>query len=176
MLVYGGAIMARLTKGLYGHQFGPTSNLFGLHCGQIRGKDFVHNGGWYNRLGEKLGWGDLSTDDFFRIRRELEEGEMFIILGESDSFWNFVTRPGLLGHNAVTKPDVEAPGVDYVAEKARYIITKAPKGGFGMYVVSDYPSEEEWLNRDGLMFHVMKREDAKAFITSNTANAVASES
>jgi hypothetical protein len=168
--------MAQLTKGLYGHQFERASNLFGLSCGQIRGKDFVHNGGWYNKLGEKLGWGDLSTDDFFRIRRELEEGEMFIILDESDSFWNFVTRPGLLGHNAVTKPDVEAPGVDYVAAHARYIITKLPENGFGMYVVDDYPRKEDWVNLDGLMFHSMKREDAKAFITSTAVAPVASES
>ncbi len=161
--------MAQLTKGLYGHQFGPTSNLFGLHCGQIRGKDFVHNGGWYNRAGEKLGWGDLSTDDFFRIRREIEEGEMFIILGESDSFWNFVTRPGLIGSMAAVKPDVEAPGVEYVAAKARYIITKAPEGGFGMYFVDDYAREDEQVNHGGLMFNVMKRADAKAFLTSTTA-------
>lgn len=168
--------MAQLTKGLYGHQFEQASNLFGLSCGQIRGKDFVHNGGWYNKLGEKLGWGDLSVEDFQRIRRELEEGEMFIILGESDSFWNFVTRPGLLGHNAVTKPDVEAPGVDYVAAKARYIITKRPEGGFGMHIVDDYARKDNQVNLDGLMFHVLKREDAKAFITANTAVPVTSES
>src|SRR6185369_424422 len=95
----------------------------------------IKNAGWYNKAGEKLGWGDLSTDDFFRIRRELEDGEMFIILSERDSFWNFATQPGLLGHNVVTKPDVEAPGVDYVAAKARYIIIKRPEDGFGMYVV-----------------------------------------
>ena len=167
--------MAQLTKGLYGHQFENASQLFGLRCGQIRGKDFVHNGGWYNKAGEKLGWGDLSVEDFQRIRRELEEGEMFIILGESDSFWNFVERPGLLGHNAVTKPDVEAPGVDYVAAKARYIITKRPEDGFGMYVVNDYSPKEDQVNLDGLMFHAMKREDAKAFLTSTVVAPVASE-
>src|SRR3989344_7471741 len=168
--------MAQLTKGLYGHQFENASQLFGLRCGQIRGKDFVHNGGWYNRLGEKRGWGDLSTDDFFRIRRELEEGEMFIILGEQDSFWNFVTRPGLIGSMAQVKPDVEAPGVDYVAEKARFIITKPTEGGFGMYLVDDYGREDDEVNLQGLMFHVLKRADAKAFITSNARATVASES
>jgi hypothetical protein len=164
--------MAQLTKSMYGQEFGRTGNLFGLHCGQIRSRDFCHNAGWYNKLGEKLGWGDLSVEDFQRIRRELEEGEMFIILGEQDSFWNFVTRPGLLGHNAVTKPDVEAPGVDYVASKARYIIT----GGFGMYFVDDYAREDEQVNHGGLMFHVVKRADAKAFITSTAVAPVASES
>lgn len=155
--------MAQLTKGMYGSQFERASRLFGLSCGQIRGKDFVHNGGWYNKAGEKLGWGDLAIEDFQKIRRELEDGELFIILGEQDSFWNFVTRPGIIGSMAQVKPDVEAPGVDYVAEKARFVITKD-----GYFFVSDYP-REEWFNRDGLEFRVVARADAKAFIASNGA-------
>ena len=121
-------------------------------------------GGWYNKAGEKLGWGDLSIEDFERIYREIEEDEVFIILGESDSFWNFVTRPGLLGHNAAVKPDVEAPGVDYVAAKARFIITKN-----GYHFVDDYSRKDEWVNFDGLEFRVVSRTNAKAFLEANSA-------
>ncbi len=156
--------MAQLTKGMYGSQFERVSSLFGLSCGQIRGKDFVHNGGWYNKQGEKLGWGDLAVEDFQKIRRELEDGELFIILGEKDSFWNFTTTPGLLGHNCGTKPTIEAPGVDYVAAKARFIINKE-----GYHFVDDYSRKEEWVNFDGLEFRVVKRADAQAFIASNGA-------
>jgi hypothetical protein len=45
-----------------------------------------------------------------------------------------------------------------------------------MHVVSDYPRKEDWVNLDGLMFHSMKREDAKAFITSTAVVTVACES
>lgn len=154
--------MAQLTKGMYGSQFERASRLFGISCGQIRSKDFVHNGGWYNRQGEKLGWGDLAVEDFQKIRRGLEDGEMFIILGEHDSFWNFATTPGLLGHNWGTKPDIEAPGIDYVAAKARFIITKD-----GYYFVDDYSREDEYVNFNGLEFRVVSRANAQAFIETN---------
>lgn len=155
--------MAQLTKGMYGSQFERASRLFGLSCGQIRGKDFVHNGGWYNKQGEKLGWGDLNVE----IRRELEEGEMFIILGEQDSFWNFATTPGLLGHNWGTKPTIEAPGVEYVAAKARFIITRD-----GYHFVDNYSRKDEWVNFNGLEFRVVPRANAKAFLEANGATVV----
>ena len=54
------------TDGSYG-----AKGLFGLRCGQLRGKQVAHNGGWYNGLGEKIGWGDLSQDDLSRIASQL---------------------------------------------------------------------------------------------------------
>jgi hypothetical protein len=114
--------MTQLTKNMYGTESRRTGNLFGLACGQMRGRQFVHNGGWYNKAGEKLGWGDLSVDDFMTIALELEEGEVFIVLHERASFWQFVTRPGLLGSDAQTAVDINSPGLDYVSENAAYII------------------------------------------------------
>jgi len=64
--------------------------LFGLRQNQMRMDDFVHNGGWYNCKGEKIGWGDLSPNDIVRLSQELEDGEDFYVLGEQDSYWNFV--------------------------------------------------------------------------------------
>jgi hypothetical protein len=60
---------------------------FGFQMGQMRSHDLVHNGGWYNGNGERLGWGDLSPKDLQKISEEIPEGESFFILSEQDSFW-----------------------------------------------------------------------------------------
>lgn len=154
----------RLIKGMYGSEFSNTGDLFGITCGQIRSQDMVHNGGWFNRSGEKLGWGDLSPDDFRCIRSGLQEDEVFLVLSERASFWDFVQRPGLLGRNAVVKPDEEAPGADYVAEKCMYIITREK-----IYCVHDHGEVEEeetsspYHDRT-LTFHVVTRDGAKALL------------
>ena len=145
---------------MYGHQFHPANRLFGLSCGQMRSQDFVHNGGWYNRLGEKLGWGDLSPEDVQRISHEVADEELFIILYESDSFWNFVTRPGIIGSMSAVKPDVEAPGVDYVVEKCCFIIARDR-----LFYVDPFDGlKEKSITRSGLSFEVLTREAAKQLI------------
>ncbi len=155
----------RLVKELYGHEFRNTSKLFGLSCGQIRNRDMVHNGGWYNANGEKLGWGDLSPDDFRRISSELQEGEFFIILYESDSFWKFVKQPGLLGSMADVEPDVNAPGVDLVLEKCAYIIAPGK-----LYSIDRYgDTSQKSFTRDGLTFEVVTRDKARELTTSVSA-------
>jgi hypothetical protein len=135
----------------------------------MRGRDFVHNNGWYNKVGEKLGWGDLSPEDFRKISLELEKGELFIILSESDSFWNFVTQPGIIGSMAAVKPTEDAPGVDYVAEKARYIIQNGQLYSVDRYGDSD---KETLVTRDGLTFKVLSREAVKALIASTATQTV----
>lgn len=101
----------------------------GLREGAIRGDDFVHNGGWYNSAGDKIGWGDLSPLDFSRIQSKLKEKECFIVLGESDSYWHFVTFDKEVSKNpGITKVWVDAqeknPGLEYIASKIYYLITK----------------------------------------------------
>lgn len=137
----------QLTKGVYGTEFHPSGdNTFGLRCGQMRSKNqLTHNGGWYNGLGEKLGFGDLSADDMLRIFTEIEPGEVFIVLSESDSFWNFVTRPGLIGSMSAVKADAQAPGVDYVVEKAMYAITN-----WGVFVLMRHSFGEDTITLRGL--------------------------
>jgi len=152
-------VTQRLTKGMFGEEFGPVpaTALFGLSCGQVRSRDFVHNGGWYNRDGEKLGWGDLTLADFQRIAEGLQGDELFIILSENDSFWSFVTSPGIV---PTVKPTIQSPGVDYVAEKAMYII--AP---MVLYVVDHGFRETDTVEVAGLTFRVLKGTDVKTFIT-----------
>lgn len=160
--------MGQLTKGMYGHEFRPTANLFGLRCGQGRGGDtkIGHNNGWYNRAGEKLGWGDLSAEDLQRISSELEDGELFIVLSEQDSFWNFVTHVGIVGSACATKPEVEAPGVEFVATRCRYIVAQHQ-----IYFVDD-EDYLPWRRKDhvvgGVPIKVLTRDEAKQFIATGT--------
>ncbi len=125
----------QLTKGMFGSEFDSKSPIFEIHTGQQRSPSIVHNGGWYNKAGEKLGWGDLNDRDFKQISKGLEKDQLFIVLNERDSFWNFVNfdKPFAYGWQAGTKPDEKAPGVDYVVNHARYIISSSK-----IYCIDEY--------------------------------------
>lgn len=116
--------MTLLKKGMYGSEFDQEQDApFGLKCGQMRSDDTIHNGGWYNILGAKLGWGDLSIGDITRIKNELPKDECFIVLSESDSFWKFVRNVAPLGFMCdVDEPSERCPGTEYVLEKAMFLI------------------------------------------------------
>lgn len=85
----------------------------GLHVGQMRcPEDVAHNGGWYNREGRKLGWGDLSQRDLPNISHNLKDGEVFFVLGEYDSYWECRERC----------VDEQNPGIEYVLNYARFAV------------------------------------------------------
>lgn len=96
---------------------------FGLRVGAIRAKDLVHNGGWYNGLGQKIGWGDLSVEDIKRIQSKLQPEELFVVLPERASYWDFVE------HLPDNKMQLDAkaahPGIEYIVEHAHWLITPA---------------------------------------------------
>ena len=156
--------MAQLTKGMY--QIGPRKPaVFGLTDGQTRRRDMVHNGGWYNRAGEKLGWGDLSPKDFQRISKELEGGELFIVLRETDSFWNFVVyNPGTTGGACVTEEAEKAPGVEYMIDHCAFIIERGE-----LYYVDRCKEveEETFLSRDGLEFRKVGVDGVRTMLKPN---------
>jgi hypothetical protein len=125
------------------------SHLFGLSDGQMRRGDakITHNSGWYNKSGEILGWGgDLAVADMKRIREGLEPGELFIILSDQDARY---ARSG--------KPDLDAPGVTYVAGHCRYIIDREK-----IYVIREY-KESSWTI-DGVTPELISRTRAKKII------------
>lgn len=163
--------MSQLIKGMYGSEFKPTGNLFGLRCGQMRGGDarMGKNNGWYNKAGEKLGFGDIAAEDFQRIVLELEEGEMFITLGEHDSFWNFVSHPGIIGGLSERSVEESAPGVKYVSEHCTYIITRD-----GISFVTNHSSGETERSIKGLQVKVITRDTAKAMLGVTSARATPS--
>ena len=116
--------MNRLTKRMYY----DGSKLFGLRNERMSGFELIHNGGWYNKEGEKLGWGDLSQANLDRIAGELEDGELFIVLGEHDSFWETKSR-GV---------DEFSPGKDYLGQYARWVVKKGQ-----VLAITDDPKKAE---------------------------------
>ncbi len=116
-----------LVPGIYGTEFEKKMGPFGLRCGQIRSEFWLpaHNSGWYNCQGEKIGWGDLSSDDLKRIAEEIPQGELFIVLSEEYSFGTFIEEnPGLTGSLCTASPDEQNPGVTFVAEKCHIIVSR----------------------------------------------------
>ncbi len=143
--------MTQLTIGMYGSEFNSPNNLFGLHCGQMCSKGkLTHNSGWYNKAGEKLGWGDLSTYDVARISAELEAGELFVILSESDSYWN-PRRNGI---------SESAPGVTYIAMHAVFIVVQ----GYVYSVDSWDPTPPKTTETAGMVFAVIGQKEALRLI------------
>jgi hypothetical protein len=137
--------MGQLTKYMYRH----GSRLFGLYDGQMRRGDtkVTHNSGWYNKSGEILGWGgDISTDDMRRIQEGLEPTELFILLSDQDARYS---RSG--------SPDLDAPGVAYVAEHCHFIIDRER-----IYVIHEYKTSVQVI--DGIALEIISRAKAKKII------------
>ncbi len=80
--------------------------------GQCLMDDLFHNASWYNRLGEKLGWGDLSGANIQQIRTCLPAGELFIIVSERAPFWDLSKDL-----------DPMNPGIDFLVKHAEALIT-----------------------------------------------------
>jgi len=157
--------MPLLTQAMYGTEFNPASRLFGLRCGQMRSTSkVVHNGGWYNRRGEKLGWGDLSTTDFLNIQAELPELELLVVLEEEDSFWKFVTHnPGVIGSMCSTTPTIDAPGVGYVATHCSFIVSSTE-----LYHIEDDSRTTGVFEYCNLKFKRLGRAQARNLMVSGT--------
>ncbi len=166
--------MARLTKGMYGERFYAGAGPFGLHSGQMSGRKtrLAKNSGWYNKLGERLtggeGYsGDLSVDDFRRIAKEIAKGELFIVLSESDSHWNLTRRFGEKGSWMMRKkkPRADAPGVEYVAEHAMYVIARGQ-----LYLVDRHNDLRRRTKMfRGLRFKVLRGDEVKALMMAKAA-------
>ena len=106
----------KLTQGMFDTE-SKSKTPFNLECGQTHARGLIHNSGWYNVDGEKIGWGDLSVDDVKNIMDGLEPYQVFIVLGEIESFWDFTRRVGMIG-------SASKPGRKYVEEHMKYLIIK----------------------------------------------------
>lgn len=102
-----------LEPGIYGTEFRSKTGPFGLHCGQMKyGTDkMYHNASWYNKFGYKVGWGDLTETELIKISKEIPYDELFIILGEHDSFWNLTPEQ-----------KIQLP-IDYMLSKYRCVVS-----------------------------------------------------
>ena len=141
-------VQAQLRPGVFGYRIGSEKNLFGLSYGQIHFSEesIYKNAGWYNKSCKRIGCGDLSADDFRRISDELEDGEMFIVLGEVRSL-----------------REPMDPDVDYVAESALYVITPGR-----MYAVNQGHIENGVMVVEtcGLQLGVLDLDVVKALMTA----------
>ncbi len=133
----------KLTTGMFRASQIPdlTNPPLGLRDGQMRSFEervWAGNVGWFNKEGSLLGFGDLSAADMNRIADQLDEGELFIILGEMDT----VDRPKWDG--------VE----DYLVANARYAIAKGKVYVFGEWVGTHFL---ESTRIHGLQFELLSR-------------------
>lgn len=135
-------LVTTLTKGMFEEH--PSPGAFGLCSGQTRSRavKLAHNGGWHNQTGQYLGWGDLSAHDLKRVSDEIDEGNVFIVLHEHDSYWNYLRR--------FPSGDPTEKGVAYVAEHASYIVHKQ-----GMYCVDKYDDRTKRVEL-GIEFDVIR--------------------
>jgi hypothetical protein len=131
---------------------------FGIRYGQIRHHERVHNGGWYNAIGEKLGWGDLDDKDIIRISKELAGDDVFVVLPESCSHWDFLQRFEDCGGGMVRKvmdPKEEAPGIEYLCKHCYLVIL---------------PGDWYWVSYDPINQHEVTRERATEIIMERGGN------
>lgn len=92
-----------------------------LRVGLCCGDDLIHNGGWYNSKGEKLGWGDLSLAKIRTIISNLNKGEVFVVLPETASYWDFIEYKD---SKMYLKAEENNPGQEYISSNCSYIFTK----------------------------------------------------
>ncbi|MCH7759484.1 hypothetical protein IID20_03945 [Patescibacteria group bacterium] len=142
--------MSRLHKQVFENRW---FSLFGLNPGQMRfGDDKIgHNNGWFNKIGERLGCGDLGVKDFKEITTKLNNDELFIVLSEAST--NFLNRP--------EPEDVLAPGVEYVARHSLFIIARNQ-----LYAVDQgfLKTSKKTASISGLRFKVLSLQEAKELI------------
>ncbi len=135
--------MTKLTRGMFGMggvDPRPARALFGFSSGNYARIDFIHNGGWYNKAGEWLGWGDLSPSDLERIAAVIEDDELFVIVHESD-------RPRGKGQPDMTPAEL--------AKKAVYVVTK---GRFHLVDREGYYTGNEDVNLNYVVAKVLTLE------------------
>lgn len=159
------AVVSALTKGMYTRVWNretkkdEASTAFGLRDGQCGNDECAHNGGWYNKAGEKLGWGDLNSQQVLRISQEIQEWEVFYVLPEGASHWDFVRWSKKNDMSYTVAPDASAPGVKYVQEKCMWVIKRGE-----ILRVSDYgyaKGEREGTFRNTFTYKIISPEMVK---------------
>jgi len=115
----------RLKKGMYLWGKGKKpSKLFDITYGMVvpEGYVFVKNVGWYNKKGEELGFGDLAVFNIEKLKNELLENELFVVLGQEDSWERTINEAHKKYPKKVGKG--KTPGPLYVASRAWVIIAR----------------------------------------------------
>ncbi len=141
-----------LTKFVYGLETDPKKTPFGLLNNQVRADYIIQNAGWFNIDGHRLGSGDLSIIDMYKVAKFIPPSEAFFALTEMDSGWNI---PSHL--------DRAAPGFQYVIQHATWVMVKTSIGGIVVRVRDDISKSEVGI-KDGQKYNRVPRSELyKAF-------------
>jgi hypothetical protein len=147
-----------------------TFKALGIYEGNCVTKDTVHNGGWYDIRGVKVGWGDLSPKNIEALRTAIGADDVLFVLSEQDSYWKFVTDikgPAYLGY--VTTDDGEKhPGIDYVMQHARLVVHNHEVWS----VRADYEDQEKEETDVDLRNGVTARDISRDTLRSRLAHVV----
>lgn len=141
--------MSQLTKGMY-YNFGWSrvpSDLFGLAYGQIRRPNVANQHAWFNKFGEEIGWGDLSSGDILRISREIDPREWFITIPQ-----------------VVSLSNTSVDSLHYVLTWAQLMIGKDQL--FYLDVC-----RKKTLVIEGVTFSIISHGDARRLVTRSSATA-----
>ena len=112
-------------------------------------RSIVHNGGWYNQNGDRVGWGDLSPQDLKKVSEVLDAGEVFVVLREMDAYWDLPSRLG--------RGRMDDPGKEYLVEYACFAVVKDC-----IYVVDRDDGKD--MGRDGVIIKNLPRDKFKEML------------
>jgi len=146
--------MSLLVKGVYGLETNPKKTPFGLLNHQFRLDGLLNNAGWFNKYGEKLGYGDITIADLKKVSASIPKDELFIILPEFETSWSM---PSSL--------DSSAPGLDYVTQNCSWCILSNT-----IYRIKPEGAAEN-LTKDGVDYTKISRQEFYNFVGYNLKRA-----
>ena len=135
----------KLTKCMFSD---PACKAFGLSNNQIRGTGIINSAGWFNLDGERIGNGDLSTQDMATIAKTISSDDLFIVLKEVDAKMDF---PANL--------DYLSPGKDYVCTHAVWMIGRDVGGKSTILRIRDDIETVEMAKQDGVEYMRIPRKE-----------------
>ena len=145
-----------LAMEMYGSETRPVPNRFALRTGQPRSHKhrMAHNGGWYNRFGHRLGWGDLDESDVGRISAGLDQDELFIVTDQHAAYHDFANRFEMVTGRPPEDWEIKAPGRQYIQAQARLVI-----GAGTLWRISDHPLDMDTRRQGVLVIAALLRPD-----------------
>lgn len=112
----------RLVAGMYDR---PHERLFGLRGSQfIDTEVVVPYGGWYNGLGERIGFGELGVPQLWSLRAGLSGSEQFVVLPWKSAYLDLQQHPAVQRFPRLVSSfiDEDRPGRTYVLQCAQWIV------------------------------------------------------
>lgn len=149
--------MSQLLKNTYMQR--DTPKPFELVLGQShKALAIIYQAGWFNKDGEKLGFGDLSGKDFNTIANGLEYDELFFVLDSKSA------DIGQCNEKNKTSLTVDYPGTEYVTKNASYVVS--PKQ---CYIVDRSENISGPINKGGAVFKVIKESELQQLLLQTTS-------